>query len=212
MTDFKIFGIEFKVSVGFVGILCLMLYIDKVGLMLPTIIAIIVHEMGHIVALTLFKSKPERIELKVGALGICGNYILRRSQEVIMLAAGSILNIILFAALYIIYFFCESNSVLNFSLVTLVVGIFNILPIIGLDGGSILNILLGCFLKRKTSNTILYIFSVITVMVIILFGFYVFADTKSNISLILLGLYLFLGILMSKKQKNDCKMPLNIVK
>ena len=40
MINFKIFDINFAVSVGFTGIICLMLYVDKVGLMFPTTLAV----------------------------------------------------------------------------------------------------------------------------------------------------------------------------
>lgn len=212
MIKFTIFGIKFVVSVGFIGVLTLMLYIDRAGLMLPTITAITLHEAGHIAALMLLKAKPERVELKVGAVGISGSFVLSRSSEIVMFAAGSVLNIFLFFILYFLYYFSDIEILLTFSIVMLVIGLFNLLPIVGLDGGSILNAVLGAFLKAQTVGRIIFVLSIITVTLIIAFGICVLSDTKSNITLILMGLYLFLGILLSKKQKNDCKMPLNIVK
>ena len=94
----------------------------------------------------------------------------------------------------------------------LVVGGFNLLPIIGLDGGGILKLILGFRFKTSTMNIILYSVSVATISLILLLGFFILVDTKSNISLILMGLYLLLGILLSKKQKNYCKISQNIVK
>lgn len=208
---FKIFGIDFIVSVGFAGILCLMLYIDKTGQMLPTVLAVMAHEFGHLIVLILFKSKPQKIELKIGAVGIIGKFCLEPKKEVIMLTAGSAFNIVLFITLYYLYSLCGVKSILNFSLVMFVVGVFNILPIIGLDGGSILNIALHFFLKTKTANFLSFVISLVTITLIVVLGFYILYDTKSNISLILMGIYLFLGILMSKSKKNDCKIFKNIV-
>ena len=209
---FKVFGIDFIVSVGFVGIVSLMLYIDKTGQMLPTVLAIIAHEFGHLIVLILLKTKPQKIELKIGSIGIVGDFCLEPKKEVIMLTAGSLFNVILFITLYLLYSLCGVKIILNFSLVMFVVGLFNILPIVGLDGGSILNIVLHFFLKAKTASFLTFVISLITTTLIIVLGFYILSDTKSNISLILMGIYLFLGILMSKKKKNDCKFSENIVK
>lgn len=212
MISFKIFGINLAVSVGFVGLICLMLYVDRVGLMLPTILSVTLHETGHLIALLIFKSKPQRVEFKVGAVAIIGKFTLTSNQQFIMLFAGSSLNFFLFAALYCFYHFFKIPCFLNFSLVELVVGVLNLLPVMGLDGGEILNLVLLKLFKSRFANAVVFVVSVVTVLFIILFGFYVLNDTKSNISLIIFGIYLFLGILMSKKKKNDCNIYKNEVK
>ncbi len=212
MISLTVLGINFGVSVGFVGILSLMLYVDRVGLMLPAMLAVILHELGHLIALLAFKERPRRVELRVGAVAIIGNFALTSKSRFIMLLAGSGFNFILFAILYFLFFISKAVYLLNFSLVMLVVGILNLLPIMGLDGGEILKLILLKFLKTKTANAITFVVSFIFVLLIIMLGFYILTDTKSNISLIIFGIYLFLGILMSKKKKNDCKMPQNIVK
>ena len=212
MISFVIFSIKFFVSIGFFGIVTLMLFIDKTGLMLPTVIAIISHETGHIIAMSFFKSKPESVTLKVGTVGISGRFFLNAKNEIIMLLAGSLFNIILFFMFFLLYLFLGRIIILNFALVMLVTGAFNILPVIGLDGGEILKIALGRYFKVSVVNVVLTGVSLITILFIISLGFFVLADTKSNISLILMALYLFLGILLSKKQKNYCKIHPNIVK
>ena len=201
MINLTVLGINFGVSVGFVGILSLMLYVDRVGLMLPTMLAVILHEFGHLIALLAFKERPQRVELRVGTVAIIGNFALTSKSQIMMLLAGSGFNFILFAILYFMFFISKAAYLLNFSLVMLVVGILNLLPIMGLDGGEILKIILLKFLKSKNANTVVLLFSLVTTSLIIMLGFYVLTDTKSNISLIIFGIYLFLGILMSKKEK-----------
>lgn len=206
MINFNIFGIKFLVSIGFMGVICLMLYIDRVGLMLPTILAVFLHEMGHLITLLVFKVKPQRVELKVGAIVIVGNFALTSGRQFAMLISGSGFNLTFFVLFYYFYFLSGSVYLFNFGLVMLVIGILNLLPIVGLDGGEILNLLLLKFLKFKVAYNITFLISLITVLAIILLGVYVLTDTKSNISLIIFGIYLFLGILMSKKKKNYCKI------
>lgn len=188
-----------------------MLYIDKSGLILPVILAVISHEMGHLLALLFYKCKPERIELKVGSVGIFGDFILSPKGEFVMFLCGSAVNLFLFSVFYIIYHFILDLQILNYSLVMLVVGVMNLLPVIGLDGGSLLFIFLSSFLKISTAKSVMFIFSLVTSVAIILLGISIFLNTKTNPSLVLLGIYLFLQILILKKQKNDCKITENRV-
>ena len=199
MIDFIIFGIKFRVSLGFLGLICLMLYIDKSGLILPVIFAVILHEAGHLLALLLLKCKPERVELKVGAVGILGKFPLKPKGEFIMFLSGSSVNIFCFSVLYIIYCFSKNPQILNYSLVMLVVGVMNLLPVIGLDGGSLIKIFLSSFLKISTAKRITVVFSIVTSIAITVLGINIFLNTKTNPSLVLLGIYLFLKILILKK-------------
>ena len=206
MINFTIFGLKFSLSVGFMGIVSLMLYIDRFGLMFPTMVAIILHELGHLIVLLAFRQKPKRIEIKVGAVAIIGNFILNKKRELLMLCFGTTFNFIFGTVFYICHMLFQNQYLLNFSLVMFVVGAFNLLPIIGLDGGDILKLILLNFLKSKAVNFIIYLLSFFTAFLIVIFGSFVFLDTKSNVSLILFGIYLFLGTLISKKQKKDCNI------
>ena len=212
MINIKIFGINFAVSIGFVGFLCLMLYVDRAGMMLPTILAVTLHEFGHLTALLIFGAKPQRVELKVGAVAIIGNFVLTVKQRFIMLLAGSTVNFIVFVLLYCLYFVLQNLYLLNFSLVMFVVGVINLLPILGLDGGEILSLIFIRFMKLKSANKLVLVFSIVTILFVLSLGLQVLNNTKTNFSLIIFGIYLFLGILVSKKEKNDCKIPRNIVK
>lgn len=199
MIDFTVFGIKIRVSIGFAGLICLMLYIDKSGLILPVIFAVILHEFGHLLALLLLKCKPKRVELKVGAVGIFGDFLLKPKGEFIMFLSGSSVNIFCFSVLYIIYCFIENLQILNYSLVMLVVGVMNLLPVIGLDGGSLMKIFLSSFLKISTAKNITLAFSIVTSIAITVLGISIFLNTKTNPSLVLLGIYLLLQILILKK-------------
>ena len=128
MITFKIFGINLSISIAFMGVYTLMLYIDKTGLMLPTLLATIIHEAGHFAALLVFKSKPQRIILRVGAIGISGRFLLSPLKEITMLIMGPFFNIVLFFCFYWVYNLFGFITFLNMSLVMLVVGVFNLLP------------------------------------------------------------------------------------
>ena len=182
MINIKIFGINFAVSIGFVGFLCLMLYVDRAGMMLPTILAVTLHEFGHLTALLIFGAKPQRVELKVGAVAIIGNFVLTVKQRFIMLLSGSTVNFIVFVLLYCLYFVLQNLYLLNFSLVMFVVGVINLLPILGLDGGEILSLIFIRFMKLKSANKLVLVFSIVTILFVLLLGLKVLNNTKTNFS------------------------------
>lgn len=212
MLDFRLFGIRFSVSVGFLGLLCLMLYIDKTGLMLPTLLSTLVHEFGHLLSLLMLNLKPKGVVFKVGAISIIGSFALNTRGELFLNLAGPILNLLLFFIFFGCYLILGTAFTRDFALINLVLGVFNLLPVTGLDGGSIVNILILKTLKPFTANTVCIIISSITILLIFILGVNIFYTTKTNPSLILLSLYLVLGILISKKQNSYCNIFKNRVK
>ena len=212
MLDFRLFGIRFSVSVGFFGLLCLMLYIDKTGLMLPTLLSTLFHEFGHLLSLLMLNLKPKGVVFKVGAISIIGSFALNTRGELFLNLAGPILNFLLFFIFFGCYLILGTAFTRDFALINLVLGVFNLLPVTGLDGGSIVSILLLKILKPLTANTVCIIISAITILLIFILGVNVFYTTKTNPSLILLSLYLVLGLLISKKQNSYCNIFKNRVK
>ncbi|MBQ5765036.1 MAG: site-2 protease family protein [Clostridia bacterium] len=212
MLDFRLFGIRFSVSVGFLGLLCLMLYIDKSGLMLPTLLSTLFHEFGHLLSLLMLNLKPKGVVFKVGAISIIGSFALNTRGELFLNLAGPILNFLLFFIFFGCYLILGTAFTRDFALINLVLGVFNLLPVTGLDGGSIVSILLLKILKPLTANTVCIIISAITILLIFILGVNVFYTTKTNPSLILLSLYLVLGLLISKKQNSYCNIFKNRVK
>lgn len=192
MIDFRLFGIKFSVSMGFMCVITLSLYIDKTGLMLPTLEAVLLHEMGHILALKLMKAPPQTVSLKIGSIALSGRYILTVKKEILMLFMGPLANILAALFLFLGYKYSLQISLLNRSLIMLIVGIFNLLPIMGLDGGDIVGAVLQKNLKLKTAQILMKAISVICVLCLFMFGVYVLCKNKSNPSLLLLSIYLLL--------------------
>ena len=191
MVNFTVFGIDLGISVGFVAVITFMLYVDRTGLMLPTLEAVLSHEAGHIIMLMAFGFRPKRIRLQLGTVAVDGKYFLNPIKEGIMLFAGPLLNIIFFCFLFMGYKYCSNISLLNRSLVMLVVGIINLLPIKGLDGGGILSLILEGHFKLSTAVILEKTVSLIFVLLVFALGVYVFITSGQNPSLIIFAIYLF---------------------
>lgn len=201
MISLNIFGIEFRVSVGFMCMLGLMLYIDKTGLMVYTLEATLIHEMGHLIMFCLFGCRLKKVELKVGAAIIGGDFATTKGKTILVLLGGSAMNFC-FCAMYILgYYFFGGSLILNKGLVMFVIGVFNLLPIKGLDGGDIIyHTLQGC-VSQFWAKKIVFIISAVLIGGLFLLGIWVFFFYGYNPAIILMAIYLFFSILLGKKQK-----------
>ncbi len=197
MIDFRIFGIEFGVSVGFFGVLTLMQYLDNTGLIIPTYFAVLFHEAGHLVFMRLFNRAPKRIVLRVGAANIEGDYYKTDFKSFIIYLAGPAVNFITSLICFFVYTLSKNPAFLKNCLVMLSVGIFNLIPAVGLDGGSMLYFVLSKGVSSKKAELALKIISIFISVTLVILGLYNFCFQK-NFSLALMGIYL-LAITLLKK-------------
>jgi len=150
---------------------------------------IIFHEMGHIVMAKLLKWKIEQILiLPFGCLTIFDEFINKPLfEEFLVCISGPIFQIF--------YYVIMSNfmdiSTIHYSLL-----IFNLLPIIPLDGSKILNLLLNKIFPFYSSQIISCIISLTTILVASLFLIF------NNQNLMLLLTFLFLFIKQFQEIKN----------
>ena len=123
---------------------------------------IIFHETGHIIASILFNWKIDRvILLPFGGITIFNEYINRPLKEEFIIAImGPLFQSILFLI--------DNNLFRTYNLYLL---IFNLIPIIPLDGSKILNIFLNKFLPFKMSHIVSIIISFISLSLIFFIKF-----------------------------------------
>ena len=123
---------------------------------------IIMHELGHIVAGLIFKWKIEKVVIMpIGGITLFKESLNRPIREELIIAImGPLFQIIYFLIMkqYIQY---EWFNGANMALL-----LFNLLPIIPLDGSKILHCLLDIFMSFNLSNNIIIIIS----FIMLLFG------------------------------------------
>lgn len=116
---------------------------------------IIVHEIGHISLAYFFKWKIEKIVLlPFGGITIFNEHLNRKiTEEFLILLAGPIFQIVF---VNIINIFLKSSLFYEYHLILL---IFNLIPIIPLDGSKLINLLTDYFFSYKKSLIINIIIS-----------------------------------------------------
>jgi len=123
----------------------------------------LIHEMGHIFFIKLFKYEIVSVELlPFGGFTTTNKLINSNINKDIIIAFGGIL----FQIIFIIFLYLLKN---NFNLITynlfinynFILIIFNLIPIIPLDGNNILHLFLEKFFSYKISYYLNLIFSLI---------------------------------------------------
>lgn len=125
-------------------------------------VIIILHEFGHILMGIYFKWKIEKvIILPFGALTVFNEDLNRPIfEEFLVVIMGPIFQIIFTFIFYIL-------GIYDFVRYSTVILMFNLLPIVPLDGSKILNLILNKFISFKRSHLILILISVLSVLICI---------------------------------------------
>lgn len=189
--NFTFFKIRFSISVPFAVMLSFLLITDQTGFMSASVLAVAVHEIGHLVAMYFTKSLPESIRFGFGGIEIISRSFTTFSKSLAVCISGPIANIIFFFLFYLVGKCADSLTFLCFAAVQLLVGAINLMPIRGLDGGDLLKYALSATVKCNPEFALRWV-SVIFSCVITVLGVIVSVKNVSNPSLLLLGIYLIM--------------------
>ncbi len=189
---FKLFGTEIYISFLFCAVVTIMLLTDKTGYMLPALFAIFMHEMGHLFVMWVLECAPKRIKLIPSSVQITTPFQKRYRNDILIAAAGPAVNIVLFLTLYFNYLAFGNEITLYFALLNLVIALFNLLIVKGLDGGTILYCILAKCKGADKASIILKIITVSIAAVILITAITLTIRGKFNISFYIMGIYLLI--------------------
>lgn len=186
-----------KVSKYTYIIVLLALITGQIKELLGLFIIILSHEFGHYFMSKIFKWNIDKIYLyPFGGLIKYNEKIDKPFKEELLIAISGILNQFLVYLLFLLlnkYYFISDyffNIIKNYNYSII---LFNLIPIIPLDGSKILNIILNKLFNFRKSYIILNIISIILLIIFIF---------KSNISLIIVILFLIYKIYLNIKNKD----------
>lgn len=134
----------------------LILCMEEPLLPLLSLAAAALHEGGHLLACRMVSVPVLRLRLTC-----CGGELiplrhLEGREECLVAMAGPAVNLLLSAGFAA---FADEEQWAVFSGVNLILGLFNLLPMLPLDGGRILHGILSCIMKRGDATQALLLFS-----------------------------------------------------
>lgn len=182
-------------------ILLLMLILQPSGIVLSSLGAATLHELGHVLAAVML-GIPMR-SLDVGAFGaslrVRGS-LIPYPKEFLLCAAGPAMNLLAAAATVAISerrgYFSETGE--WFAAVSLMLGILNLMPAEGFDGGRMLAVTLSSLFGPRTSARILSLSTFLSVLILWMLSVYLLLRFGTSLSLFIFTLSLFYRLFIEK--------------
>lgn len=158
--------------------------------------AIIIHESGHIILMCIFGYAPEKIKISLFEISISDRKRQERSfiQNFLIIFFGPFSNFICFILFYLLYLI-GNDFFLYPAAANLSVGLFNVLPVMSLDGGHLLYLVLCRFFSESISQRVVNVITFIIIFPLAFFGFVLLFNSKYNFSLLIVCIYLVLSLL-----------------
>lgn len=195
MVEFTLMGIRFRLSLLFPAMVVVMLTLDPSTLSMWCVVASMMHETGHFIALLALNCKPSRISMGIFGVRVEQDPARRLgyAANCVVSLAGPMVNLVSFGVLSC---FAGNGAA---ALVHLTLGAFNLLPIEPLDGGQALYSLLALRYPEDKARKIIFLVSVLTLLPIAAAGFYLLMISGYNFTLLAVCGYLCLLLLLKQK-------------
>ena len=200
---FKLFGVNYYISVLFCVLLTFMLIVDVTGFMAISLFAVLTHELGHIIIMHRLKCCPRQVSLTSYGVGITGPCLANKRDEIKIAMAGPVANFLMTIVFLVLHRYTGDEMYIVVAVIQTIVGGVNLLPVRGLDGGTVVYNALSLFTSESKSNLIMTIISLFVAAGMTALGVTLLFKGQANPSLLLLGVYLvFLNIF--KMNNDDC--------
>lgn len=177
---------EFDVSPAFALAAALIYLLDGQGIFALAVVSAAVHELGHYLTLCAFGARPYLLRLEItGAAMYFDEGRLSYGRELVAALAGPLAGLLLaFAAA-----FCGAHAL---SGVSLLLSVFNLLPIGGLDGGRILYAALAMLTDPERALRVCFVVTALSAAAMLIIGVGLMIYVQSGGALVLAGAILLL--------------------
>jgi len=198
----KILGIEFFVEFQVIAIMTLILIFDKQQSMIVSLAAALIHETGHIWAMHICRSKPQKIIIKIFDIQIvdCNRVMRSIKSDIFIVISGIIINIISCILFFGLFYLLKKQILYKLAYANLFVGLFNALPAATLDGGQAVYLMIARKFSANTASLVIDILTVITIIPVGISGILVLLNSKYNFSLLFISIYLMSALVLKKSK------------
>lgn len=193
--SFTIRNFHLRISFFFLAALTFLLLTDENGTALYGLLAAMLHEGGHLLAMVLFRTPPSEIRLCPFGIEIVktGNQTNHYLQDVVISLSGPCVN----ALMCVLVLLLKKEGDIFFA-ANFLLAVLNLLPIEPLDGGQALYAFLCLRYPMDTAGKIIEVVSFFVLLPLSVLGFVVLFRSQHNFSLLLAACYM-MALLMLKK-------------
>lgn len=181
-----------SVYIGYeaVAALTAVLVLDRENRMILCFAAALLHELGHLVMMLMFGIEVRGVSLRLFDVRIEADSPPGFISDLCVTLGGPAVNLLLSAV------FIPAGGFFGYT--NLALGCFNLLPVISLDGGRLLTLLLSRRFSPRTCRVTLTIVSFVILLPLMTAGAVILFRSGYNYSLLIISLYL-LAILFIKR-------------
>ena len=197
-----------KVTCSKPFLLCaaLLLVLDDRGFYLLVFGGILIHEAGHLLAISLLRCHVETLELRLSGLRL--DYTeghLGYGRDALIALGGPLANLIAAGILMAVCRFQTGEAIyLSIGIQVLLAG-FNLLPALPMDGGRALRALVSCHCGLDRGEQVLQITTALVSAMMMGVGLYACKAPWHNPTLLMTAFLLLAGLL--KQKNNSLQMP-----
>ena len=198
---FKVCSTKIEVSYTLICFAAIGIIITSFEGFLFCLLSLIIHEAGHLTTMCILGFPPQKIKLTLFEISISDNdrYCRRFFDNFLIILCGPLFNFICFIVLYLLYLL-HYDILFPFAAVNLSVGLFNLLPVMSLDGGQLLYLILSRRLSEKSAEKIVNIITFIFIFPLAALGFLLLFKSKYNFSLLFVCVYLIFSLVFKKNR------------
>ncbi|ABR48456.1 peptidase M50 [Alkaliphilus metalliredigens QYMF] len=198
MNLFIIKGIKIKINFLLFPFLFISLLMGYLLELTTIMIIITIHELSHSLISSYYDIPVTEIELfPFGGVARTTYYLEKKPREETIIAlAGPLSNIVLFILAKAIGKYIESPiGIYEFFLyANLSIGLFNLIPILPLDGGRILRSNLTTYFGIKKATTVMIYLSKVCSMILFLLGLWFSIKDIRYVYIILLAIFIWMRV------------------
>ena len=175
---------DLRLYIGYevVAAMTAVLLLDRENRVICCFLAALLHELGHIIMMRLFSVKVRGLELRLFDVLIDADEPDTLRADVCVTLGGVLMNYLCAAV------FCPFS--LKLGLPHLMLGVFNLLPVMSLDGGRLLYLLLSRRFSPRACENVLRITTFLFLLPLMTAGLYLLFQSGYNYSLLVISLYL----------------------
>ncbi len=182
-------------------IFCIMLVFQPAGVVFPSLGGAIVHECGHLMAAVLLGVPLRSLDIGLwgASLRVRGS-LISYPKEFLLCAAGPAMN---FLSALAVAVFSEHREYYSecgewFVSVSAMLGLLNLMPAEGFDGGRMLSVVLTSFLGPRVAARILSASTFISIVMLWMLSVYLLLRYGTSLSLFVFTLSLFYRLFIEK--------------
>ncbi|MBR2371222.1 MAG: hypothetical protein IKA82_04300 [Clostridia bacterium] len=165
--------------------------------------AVIIHELGHIAAARILRIKITGIRLSLTGAKIETGGVFSYKKEILLCLAGPLFNVLAYiTAMPLRSVEIISSGVRDFCGISLVLAIFNLLPIRGFDGGRILYSTVALLSNVNAADTAITLTGSTIIAALWITSIYMIIRYESALSLFAFAILMFFTVIFRSKDQS----------